>query len=246
MLGQSFSSMTGAVLGFAALVSTVGGVAIYGANIKNEFDASQKHVVELEAKVATLRDQLDKITAQTIAKGVPGPTGPQGPEGPQGPVGPKGDRGETGPQGPAGTAGSGGGVDMTALSGVVQSMVATEVAAKLAAMPKSAAGGTTSLVDATGLFDLSKCVLDSDVRARDLITVKAGMQFCKASGELLDTVELVDDSNVRFYAPGAGTWKIRSGTRISFDWDSGRAFYMERVSRDENGDVVASLRFVKN
>lgn len=245
MLGQSFSSMTGAVLGFSALVTTIGGAAIYGANIKNEFDASQKHVVELEAKVTTLRDQLDKITAQTIAKGVPGPAGPQGPEGPQGPVGPKGDRGEPGPQGPVGTAGSGGGVDMTALSGIVQSMVATEVAAKLAAMPKSAAGGTTSLVDATGLFDLSKCVLDSDVRARDLITVKVGMQICKASGELLDTVSYLDDGTIRFDVPGQGTLALYSGNTESFRWDSGREFYVERVSRDENGDLVAALRFKK-
>ncbi|WP_444460220.1 hypothetical protein [Rhodobacter capsulatus] len=227
MFGRTFATISGAVLGFGTLATTIGGVAIYGNDFKQEFDASKTRVVELEAQVATLREQLDKITSQTISGGLQGPAGP---------MGPKGDKGDPGPAGM---------VDTNALQSQVRALVAAEVSSKLAAIPQSAAGGgASSLVDAAGLFDLSKCVLDSDVRARDLITVKAGMQFCKASGELLTTVTEVG-SNIRFYTPGKGYSTLSSGNQSSFKWDAGRSFYVERVTQDENGDTVASLRFVR-
>lgn len=231
MFGRTFATISGAVLGFGTLATTIGGVAIYGNDFKQEFDASKTRVVELEAQVATLREQLDKITSQTISSGLQGPAGPQGP---------KGDKGDPGPAGGPGI------VDANALQSQVRVLVAAEVSSKLAAMPQPAAGGGASgLVDAAGLFDLSKCVLDSDVRARDLITVKAGMQFCKASGELLATVKNVSGDDVYFDIPGHGNWNVFGGGRASFKWDAGRSFYVERVTQDENGDTVASLRFVR-
>jgi len=227
MFGRTFATISGAVLGFGTLATTIGGVAIYGNDFKHEFDASKTRVVELEAQVATLREQLDKITSHTITSGLQGPVGPIGPQGPKGDPGPAGI------------------VDTNALQSQVRALVALEVSNKLATMPQPVAGGgTSSLIDAAGLFDLSKCVLDSDVRARDLITVKAGMQFCKASGELLDTVTEVG-SSIRFYTPGKGYFTLLSGHQGSFGWDAGRSFYAERVTQDENGDTVASLRFVR-
>jgi len=233
MFGRTFATISGAVLGFGTLATTIGGVAIYGNDFKHEFDASKTRVVELEAQVATLREQLDKITSQTISSGLQGPAGPMGPQGP------KGDKGDPGPAGM---------VDTNALQSQVRALVAAEVSSKLAAMPQPAAGGSataSSMVDAAGLFDLSKCVLDSDVRARNLITVKAGVQFCKASGELLATVKNVSGDDVYFDIPGYGNWNVFGGGRASFKWDAGRSFYVERVTQDENGDTVASLRFVR-
>jgi len=230
MFGRTFATISGAVLGFGTLATTIGGVAIYGNDFKHEFDASKTRVVELEAQVATLREQLDKITSQTISSGLQGPAGPMGPQGP------KGDRGDPGLAGM---------VDTNALQSQVRALVAAEVSSKLATMPQPAAsGGASSLVDASGLFDLSKCVLDSDVRARNLITVKAGMQFCKASGELLTVVEKIDSWGVNFSNPGKGWWSVGNSKRDSFVWDASRQFYIERKSRDENGDPIATLRFV--
>jgi hypothetical protein len=249
---QTFTAIAAGTLGFITLAGSIGTVAIYGANMKNEFDASQKRVVQLETEVTTLRGQLDKMTSQVLsgeASSATGAVGPQGPKGPKGdkgdpgepgPEGPAGPRGERGPQGPKGDPGSGSAeIDPTAL----ESMIDDAVEAQLKSLPTSQAASSL-LVDAGGLFDLNHCVLDTEVRARPVIAVKKGMQFCKADGTLLTTVADIrpDRDYVTFATPGRYNWSINSHGRQSFDWDKTRSFIIERFS-ETDGDPVASLRF---
>lgn len=101
--------MAAATIGFITLAGAIGSVAVYGANMKNEFDASQKRVVQLETEVTTLRERLDKMTSKVLTSdssgSTPGPTGPRGPRSEQGPEGPPGPAGVEGPQGPKGDYG---------------------------------------------------------------------------------------------------------------------------------------------
>lgn len=87
-----FKESAGAGATILGFVGIIGSVAVYGTNLKNQFDASQTKIVQLETQVATLRDQLDKsysATSETV----------------RGPKGDKGDRGERGERGPVGERG---------------------------------------------------------------------------------------------------------------------------------------------
>lgn len=239
MFKQTFSTILASALAFLTLAGSIGAIAVYGANLKNEFDTSQKRVVQLETEIATLRGQLDDMTTKAmsdreVAQGPRGPKGDKGDPGDPGPAGPRGLQGEPG------APGVGGAIDQAALAAAVDAAVAR----KLASIPAGAGGGT-SLVDAGSLFDLNTCMLDTEVKAKQVIAVRKGTQFCKADGTLLATVEEVGASReyVIFSFPGEPNWTMYPRGSGRFSWDSKRNFTIERFAETENGDV-ASLRFV--
>lgn len=231
MMFQQFKDSAGTATTILGFIGVIGGVTAYGTNLKNQFDASQTKIVQLETQVSTLRDQLDKANT---ASGIQGPQGPKGDKGDPGPTGPRG------PQGEPGTDGAAGGVDAAALQKAVEAAVARH----LASLPQSSGAPGSSFVDAGGLFDLDQCVRDSDVKQKPVIAIRKGMQFCKDDGTLLTTVTQVepDRSYVMFMTPGSGTWPVYTTNKKSFPWDNTRAFTVERFT-DVDGQPVASLRF---
>lgn len=247
MIRQTFTAIAAATIGFITLAGAIGSVAVYGANMKNEFDASQTRVVQLETEVTTLREQLDKMTSKALtgdsSVGAPGPIGPRGPKGDQGLEGPPGPAGEPGPQGPKGEPGSAAAeIDPSEL----EAMIDAAVEQRLSSLPQSASSSNTvPPAGGAALFDLGRCVLDTDVKGRPVIAVQKGLQFCTSDGTLLTTVVEVDPDHgvVRFSTPGRSNWGVSQRTTEGFSWDTGRRFSIERFS-EANGQPVASLRFV--
>ncbi len=234
-LFQQVKDSAGTVTTILGFIGVVGGVAAYGATLKNQFDASQTKIVQLETQVATLREQLDKSHGTLAGQG---PRGPKGDKGDPGDPGPAGSRG---PQGDPGAPGTGGAIDQVALAMAVDAAIAK----RLASLPS---GAGAAIVDAGSLFDLGSCALDTEVKSKQVIAVKEGMQFCKADGTLLATVKKIrpTSGNVRGYItfslPEDANWTISTGNTGRFAWDSKRQFTIERFSETESGDV-ASLRF---
>lgn len=200
-------------VGVVSLAGLLAGGIWYATGLQSQLDSAQREITDLRAK-------LDTVSAANVsAKGIKGDKGDLGDVGPTGPRGPKGDQGPQGDAGPAGKEGSGG-VDESKLRALVAAAVAAQAAKSQPSVVNNA------LVDAAGKFDTSKCILDSDVRSVPLLTVKAGMQFCKADGTLLTIVEKIAPGNViLFRNPGSGRWYVYQGEKNGFKWDTGRQFY---------------------
>ncbi|MCE7028940.1 collagen-like triple helix repeat-containing protein [Jiella avicenniae] len=221
------------LLGFAG---TIGGGAIYAANIKNEFDSAKAKVVALEAQVAELRRQLDTASERSIMRGAPGERGPEGPAGPRGPKGDQGLPGSDGAQGPRGEAGS------SLSEEDIKKLIASAIAG--APAMRSSAMQTASL-QTSNLFDTTQCIQQSSLRKLTFIDLKKGNEFCGDDGALLSVYNGFnpDRKEMYFNNPGYGDWRCRNGHQCGFKWMSGRKFHIDRYAVDEKGQSVVRIRF---
>lgn len=234
---QQIKESAGTVTTILGFVGVVGTVAAYGTTLKNQFDSSQTKIVQLEAQIATLREQLDKSYSSSASQG---PAGPKGEKGDTGDTGPAGPRGPAGPPGEDGSSGANGqAVDLRRIEKMVQEAVDEKMSSLPASVP-----GSPALVDAGSLFDLSDCVVDTDIKAAKVLAIVKGMQFCKSDGTLLTKVTEVDPDReiVWFASPGRSSWSAGTSFKSIFDWDSQRYFVVERFAQ-QNDSSIASIRF---
>lgn len=75
---KQFAGSGATILGF---IGVIGSVSIYGSNLKNQFDASQTKIIQLEAQIETLSRQLDKTSGQSSQTGLKGEKGDRGDDG---------------------------------------------------------------------------------------------------------------------------------------------------------------------
>lgn len=228
-LFQQIKESTGVVTTILGFIGVIGGVAVYGTNLKNQFDASQTKIVQLETQVATLRDQLDKANAI----GGAGQKGPKGDKGEPGDPGPQGERGPAGPRGEPGAAGATSLADPSALEPIVNALVNKILASR------PASSGNSVFVSQPGAFDFSKCVSDAELRQAEVITLRAKMEVCASDGRLIAKIRSLNgDGGVDIVAPGKGSnfWTLNNVVR--FPWAGAKEYVYERFSEDGNGPVA--------
>lgn len=213
-------------------------LGIWVGNLKNQVDNSQTEVAQLRGQVTQLQDRLQKFQS-TPAAGMRGAAGPKGDKGDVGDPGPQGPKGERGLQGPKGEDGVSTSTSATLTPEQIQQLT-DQVIGKL---PK-ANGQSPVLVDNNHLFDLSKCILSSNVKTSPTVVLKEGSEICDASGALLPKLEDINPSRnyISFSSPGRGHLTCDSGRPCSFDFDSTRQFVIERIGEQDEEKIVL-LRF---
>jgi hypothetical protein len=228
------------VAGAAGTLLSIGGVlislGIYVENLTNQIEASRSEVQLLKGQVTQLQDILQKTQAASVS-------GMRGPKGEKGDQGEQGLRGERGPQGEPGPSGNADSISEASVAKTVREIVSAEIATALMSGPQSSSA-TNHLIDTSGGFDLSKCILIDDAIKQDAITVTKGTEFCDKSGMLLTQVSDIANRRVYFMTPGIGSGSTGQTDRDHFRWDKGRKFYPERFSEDDKGRRIAVLRFV--
>jgi hypothetical protein len=224
-----FFQLVGAATLLLGLIGSVGAVAVYGANLKNDFEAAKVRVVQLETEVQELRKRLTSADA-TNGKGARGEPGPEGPAGPRGPAGPKG---EAGPQGAAGEPAV---VSIDVVRAQLKELLKSPEFRTSLRQPGQAAPAS-----APTLLELAEgCLKKQDVIATKFLKIKKNSEICDDDGSLL--VRVVDpDSGIglKLFTPGSGTWFCGHGQKCQFDWDKKRVFILDR--NIEEGDTKSAI-----
>lgn len=217
---KEFAGTWATILGF---IGVIGSVAAYGTNLKNQFDASQTKIVQLETQVATLRDQLDKAYDSST-----GTNERQGEKGERGEPGPQGPQGERGPAGPAGT------ISDEALDERIQTALRRE----LAKLPTSGSGTIQVSLGGSDVFESSECILLDQVRNLEILTLRKDLEFCENDGRLVARVASIrGDGYLAISTPGSGSSSCVLERKCTFGWLNGRDYIYERMGRDEKGIV---------
>jgi hypothetical protein len=210
------------VAGLVAAATSIGGVAIWGADKARQIDVSEKKTFELQQQIETLKSDLDRFSLAlkslpTESSGV-GPAGDAGPAGPQGPRGEKGERGEKGDPGESATA-----ADAETIRAIV--------AEQMKKLPQAAAVTATGVAFAEVNGD---CTVLKSAEDKFRLVFKKGMTFCAPDGELILEVRRVRDDdfqNIQFAVPGANSWTCNVGAKCQLDWLRGYSFHIEKMDR---------------
>lgn len=182
---QKVNEYAGSAATMLGFVGIIGGVAVYGTNLKNDFDAAKTKVVQLETQLSALREQLDKATAQRVDVGSVGPRGPRGDPGepgPAGPRGPKGEKGDPGDPGPASPAANG-----AHLSKIVARIEALE-RGTTSAGGQIVSAGTEAAASAGG----TSCVAAPEEQRSGTFTLLDGDRLCNKAGRFIGIVQVLD------------------------------------------------------
>ena len=202
------SAGTGAtILGF---ISIIGSVAVYGTNLKNQFDASQTKIVQLETQITTLREQLDK----SYSAGAENQRGPKGDKGDPGERGEQGPRGERGPKGDTGNSDGTTTIDEAAVTELVRKLVASEVRDALSKSANSTMSAKASAQSNRG------CISVDELASLKRFTLKDGDAICDAESNLVAKVNRIShgDSSIKIDVPGSDSMECEILKRCIFPW----------------------------
>ncbi|MCQ0987564.1 collagen-like triple helix repeat-containing protein [Jiella marina] len=239
MLQSDLLRLAGAATVLLGFAGTIGGGAIYAANIKNEFDSAKAKVVALEAQVSELRRQLDATAERSVLRGAPGERGPEGPVGPRGP---KGDQGVPGPKGEQGPRGEPG---WSLNEEDVERLIAKTLKARSVSDPTTPL--QTASLRNSNVFDTSRCITQATARTVKFIDLQKGDEFCGPDGERLTSYNGFDPNRaggtMHFDTSGYGDWTCLDGNKCAFSWMRERKFHIDRYAVDANGNTVVRIRF---
>jgi hypothetical protein len=226
---KEFAGTGVTVLGF---VGVIGSVAVYGTNLKTQFDASQTKIVQLEAQVATLRNQLDRTYSATTGA-LMGPKGDKGDPGEKGERGPSGERGVQGEAGPMGPAGGAGGVNEDRIMEMIDKAVREQPASST-----SAVGGTVSIaLNGQDIFDTADCMNLSGVRNLEIVMLRPGQEFCDEAGRLIGRIDLSGSTGLAWKHIGKSNGFCKIESHCSLGSMFGAKYLYERFGEDKQGPV---------
>ena len=207
------------VVGIVSLAGLLAGGIWYATGLQNQLESAQREISEL-------RTRLEKVSPA---------------DGNIGPRGPKGDTGDMGPQGPRGPAGEPGpAIDQAEIMAMISRLAPARASA-------SQQSGNVPTVAETSLD--TGCRLNKEFADLRTFSVRTGIEVCDATGRVLAIVDKVttdgfpDYIGVNFKVPGSKDvfcWK--EATSCQVPWLPGKAFYIERLSRDVDGGVAVLRR----
>lgn len=219
--------------GLITLVGAVAGLTAYCVSLQFNLNQANREIERLDKQV--------EVLATKASSGMPGPKGDIGPQGPEGPQGPRGFRGEPGPMGPPGAAGSGS-------AGLSESQVRQLIQQALSSLPAPSTGGGGGITVSLGgedVFNSAGCILVPELRSLQVLTLRAGQEFCEADGRLVARITGMSDSGLLNYQePGLGVGRCSVNSGCTLRWLGSRRYVYERFGRDERGGV-AMLRVAR-
>jgi hypothetical protein len=225
----SVAEVTAAVI---AILTALVVVVWYVFSLQNQVEVAQREIVELRSRIETIA-----AASADKSKGEKGEPGERGPKGEKGDAGERGLRGEKGDKG---DPGSGGNVDQTALRSLILDTVRVEVAKLPAA--SSSVSASSDINEAMELFNANGCISVNDVKGKELLTLKAGMEFCDASGRVvLRFTEVATNrtSTIYFTKPGRGTDNCYYEHKCDFfDTFFGNSYVYERFADEGDGRIA--------
>jgi hypothetical protein len=235
-----FTALTGlnqygtVVAGLVAAATSIGGVAIWGADKARQIDVSEKKTVELQQQIEILKSDLDKFSL--ALKSLPTESSSVGPAGDPGPVGPQGLRGEKGERGEKGVPGeSSAGADAETIRAIVVE--------EIKKLPEAEAAATTGVAMAEVNSD---CTVLKPTDDKFRLVFKKGMMFCAPDGELLLEVREVQDAAIKkigFSVPGEVGWSCHINDKCRIKWLGSYRFHIEKI--DSSGPEPQAITIFK-
>jgi len=226
------------ILGIGAVIAVVGptfGVGQYVSDIKHEMDASKSEVAQLKGQVTQLQDILQKTQAAAgaAARGPKGDKGDPGEPGPQGSRGERGLQGEPGPMGPPGQSAGGD------LSEQQVRQIALQIFQQQPRTTPSNGGSINVTLEGTDVFKASGCIPVDNIRNLDVLTLRAGNEFCDKTGRLLFRVTSIRERDGRIFFSNPGQRDGSCGFEDTCNFsDIGKTFVYERKGVDDIGSVA--------
>ncbi len=225
---KSFLETLGGVITIGGVVA---GLTAYCVSLQFGLNQASREIERLDKQISSLSSS--QSNAQQGVRGPKGEQGEVGPEGPRGPVGPAGPKGEKGEPGTA-----------VLDSSEIIALVNKTVAERLNQLPKVSTNTASVTPAVPQVYDTTSCIDVAAVKNSPMLSLRKAMEICAPDGQLLTKVIGVFENYISFSNPDVGRWNCGLGAKCGFAWDKSRQFFIERSS-DQNGELVALIRFVK-
>jgi hypothetical protein len=235
-MAESSKSFLETVGGLITVGAAVAGLTAYCVSLQFSLNQAAREIERLDKQLVSLSQQ--STATQQGQRGPAGPQGPKGDQGEPGQQGPRGERGlpgEQGPIGPAGTSSNGAGISEQQVRQIVeQAMRQQPVTSQVS---QGAAVNVT--LGGQDVFDAAGCIPLESIRNLQVITLRAGNEFCDRNGRLAFRVKSIRESDgaIYFANPGKSDGFCRHERQCDFK-DIGRKYVYERRGTDDRGPLA--------